>query len=113
MPAKGAVTIQAEVPVTPVVASVDAVVKRYGDVVALDRVDLEAAAGELLVLVGPSGSGKSTVLRLVAGLIGVKALPRTARALVLRAVGAERHTRRTSAADRAAYTARIEALRAR
>ncbi len=35
---------------------------------ALDDCTLEAADGELLVLVGPSGCGKSTVLRLVAGL---------------------------------------------
>jgi multiple sugar transport system ATP-binding protein len=35
---------------------------------ALDAVDLDVAAGELLVLVGPSGSGKTTLLRLVAGL---------------------------------------------
>ena len=41
---------------------------RYGDVVALDDLDLRAATGELLVLVGPSGSGKSTALRILAGL---------------------------------------------
>jgi multiple sugar transport system ATP-binding protein len=35
---------------------------------ALEGVDLEVAAGELLVLVGPSGSGKTTLLKLVAGL---------------------------------------------
>ncbi|HSC49266.1 MAG TPA: ATP-binding cassette domain-containing protein, partial [Gaiellaceae bacterium] len=39
-----------------------------GGTVAVDRVDLEIADGELLVLVGPSGSGKTTVLRLAAGL---------------------------------------------
>ena len=42
--------------------------KSYGDVPALVELDLEAAPGELLVLLGPSGSGKSTVLRVVAGL---------------------------------------------
>jgi multiple sugar transport system ATP-binding protein len=39
-----------------------------GGTTAVDRVDLEIADGELLVLVGPSGSGKTTVLRLTAGL---------------------------------------------
>jgi multiple sugar transport system ATP-binding protein len=38
------------------------------DAPALDRLDLDVVAGELLVLVGPSGCGKSTTLRLVAGL---------------------------------------------
>ena len=42
--------------------------KRYGDVVAVDHLDLEVADGELLVLLGPSGCGKTTALRMVAGL---------------------------------------------
>ena len=42
--------------------------KRYGDVVALQPMDLEVRPGELMVLVGPSGCGKSTLLRLIAGL---------------------------------------------
>ncbi|GAC1445322.1 MAG: ABC transporter ATP-binding protein [Chloroflexota bacterium] len=42
--------------------------KRYGDVVAVHDVTLEAKDTEFLVLVGPSGCGKSTTLRMVAGL---------------------------------------------
>jgi ABC-type sugar transport system ATPase subunit len=42
--------------------------KDYGEITALRDLDLDAADGELLVLLGPSGSGKSTVLRVVAGL---------------------------------------------
>ena len=41
--------------------------KAYGDVVAVDGVDLEIASGEFFTLLGPSGSGKTTTLRLVAG----------------------------------------------
>src|SRR6059036_2251799 len=41
--------------------------KTYGDVVAVDRVDLEVRAGEFFTLLGPSGSGKTTTLRLIAG----------------------------------------------
>jgi putative spermidine/putrescine transport system ATP-binding protein len=41
--------------------------KSYGDVVAVDHVDLEVAAGEFFTLLGPSGSGKTTTLRLIAG----------------------------------------------
>jgi iron(III) transport system ATP-binding protein len=42
--------------------------KRFGAVVALDKIDLQIAAGELFFLLGPSGCGKSTLLRLIAGL---------------------------------------------
>ena len=42
--------------------------KSYDDTQVLERVDLQVADGELLVLVGPSGCGKSTLLRCIAGL---------------------------------------------
>ena len=42
--------------------------KMYGDVLAVENVDLEVADGEFVSVLGPSGSGKSTVLRMVAGL---------------------------------------------
>jgi NitT/TauT family transport system ATP-binding protein len=41
---------------------------RGRSVVALDRISLQARAGEFLCIVGPSGSGKSTLLRVLAGL---------------------------------------------
>jgi putative spermidine/putrescine transport system ATP-binding protein len=41
--------------------------KTYGDVVAVEHVDLEISPGEFFTLLGPSGSGKTTTLRLIAG----------------------------------------------
>jgi ABC-type sugar transport system ATPase subunit len=46
----------------------ESVTKRFGDVVAVDALDLAVADREFLVLLGPSGCGKSTALRMVAGL---------------------------------------------
>ncbi len=47
---------------------VDGVRKRFGDVVALDRVELRAPDGMVTAVLGPSGSGKTTLLRIIAGL---------------------------------------------
>ena len=44
------------------------VTKKFGDVTAVDHLDLEVADREFLVLLGPSGCGKSTALRMIAGL---------------------------------------------
>ena len=42
--------------------------KKYGDVVAVQDMNLKIPHNEFLVLVGPSGCGKSTLLRMIAGL---------------------------------------------
>ena len=43
--------------------------KRYGDVAALDQLDLEVARGEIVGYLGPNGAGKTTTIRLLLGLI--------------------------------------------
>jgi len=44
------------------------VTKKFGDVIAVSRLNLEIKDGEFMVLLGPSGCGKSTTLRMIAGL---------------------------------------------
>ena len=46
---------------------VEGIRKSYGDVVAVDSVDLTVGDGEFFTLLGPSGSGKTTTLRVIAG----------------------------------------------
>ena len=60
MPAKGTVEQS---------AAVNAATKRFGDLVAVERLSLSVLSGQVVALVGPSGCGKSTLLELLAGLI--------------------------------------------
>jgi ABC-2 type transport system ATP-binding protein len=48
---------------------VRAVAKRYGEVRALDGVELTACRGEVLALLGPNGAGKTTLVRVLATLL--------------------------------------------
>lgn len=56
---------------TEPILSIRNAVKRYGDIHALDHVDLDVADGEFLTLLGPSGSGKTTLLSAIAGFVGL------------------------------------------
>src|SRR5260221_13072626 len=47
--------------------TIENLTKRFGDTIALDRVSLRIAAGEIFFLLGPSGCGKTTLLRSIAG----------------------------------------------
>ncbi len=49
--------------------SLRGLVRRYGDRVALDGVDLDLPEGQTLAVLGPNGSGKSTLLRVLATLL--------------------------------------------
>ncbi len=47
----------------------DQTTKRFGDLTALDRFDLEVGEGEIVGLLGPNGAGKTTALRTLLGLM--------------------------------------------
>ena len=48
-------------------------VKRYGDVTAVDRLDLEVRRGECFGLLGPNGAGKTTTIEILEGLLSADA----------------------------------------
>ncbi|MET7672468.1 ABC transporter ATP-binding protein [Micromonospora luteifusca] len=52
----------------PLAIRAHGIIKRFGDVVALDGVDLDVAQGQIHGLVGPNGAGKTTLLGLLLGL---------------------------------------------
>ena len=61
------------------VLSLRGATKRFGGLVAVDGLDFDVAAGQVMGLIGPNGSGKSTTLNLISG-----ALPATAGEILLR-----------------------------
>jgi putative spermidine/putrescine transport system ATP-binding protein len=63
---------------TDVAVRLEGVYKRFGDVAAVDGVDLDVRDGEFFSMLGPSGSGKTTTLRMIAGF----ELPTTGRILL-------------------------------
>ena len=49
--------------------AIEHLTKRYGEIVALDKVSLSIAAGELFGFIGPDGAGKTTLFRILATLL--------------------------------------------
>jgi len=43
--------------------------KRYRDVIAVDRLDLSVAEGEIYGLIGPNGAGKTTLVKMLVGIL--------------------------------------------
>jgi polar amino acid transport system ATP-binding protein len=56
---------------TDSIVKFDKVVKRFGDLTVLNKLDFEVRKGEKVSIIGPSGSGKSTVLRILMTLEGI------------------------------------------
>jgi ABC-2 type transport system ATP-binding protein len=56
-------------PETAAPLTVRSLVRRYGDLTAVDRLDLEVVSGEIQGFLGPNGAGKTTTLRVCAGLL--------------------------------------------
>ena len=48
---------------------VDGLTKRYGDVVALDRISFDVRQGEMYGFLGPNGAGKTTTVRMLTGVL--------------------------------------------
>ena len=46
-----------------------ALTKKYGNVVALNNVDLNFPKGKIIGLLGPNGSGKTTMIKVITGLL--------------------------------------------
>jgi ABC-2 type transport system ATP-binding protein len=57
---------------------VEDLVKRFGDFIAVDRINLETRKGEIFGFLGPNGAGKSTTIRMLCGLL----TPTSGRAMV-------------------------------
>jgi len=53
----------------PVLAAAAGATKRFGELLAVDRVDLAVTAGEVVGLIGANGSGKTTLIRMLLGLV--------------------------------------------
>ena len=58
----------ASIPIGPAAIEAHGLTKRFGAIVALDRLDLVVPQGSIFGLLGPNGAGKTTTIRILAGL---------------------------------------------
>src|SRR4030095_2604431 len=56
-------------PVADALLRVEGLLKRFGGVIATDRVDLSVAPGEIHALIGPNGAGKTTLIHQLSGAL--------------------------------------------
>jgi len=54
-------------PTQPLVMQAKGIVKRYGQVTALDGTDFELRAGEIMAIIGDNGAGKSSLIKALSG----------------------------------------------
>ena len=85
-----------------------ALVRQYGEVTAVDGVDLDVATGEIYGFLGPNGAGKSTTVRMLCTLLGPDERLGDGRRLRRR-----RRTRRTSACASVSRSRKRPSIRAR
>lgn len=57
------------IPSVPPVLDVRALTKRYGNLTALNKLNLTLPAGKIIGLLGPNGSGKTTLIKIIAGIL--------------------------------------------
>jgi ABC-2 type transport system ATP-binding protein len=60
--------LPSQIAAAPPALSCRGLVRRYSKVLAVDRLDLEVAAGECFGLLGPNGAGKTTTIEILEGL---------------------------------------------
>ncbi|MDP2233521.1 MAG: ATP-binding cassette domain-containing protein, partial [Actinomycetota bacterium] len=51
------------------IVRVEGLVKKFGDLLAVDHVDFAITEGEIFGLLGPNGAGKTTVISMISGLL--------------------------------------------